>query len=316
MPGQARASAPASIGNVAVGFDVLGQAFDAVRDTVTAWREDAPGVRLGAVTGLVSSLPGEVARNTALAAAQAVLDAAGARFGIRLDIDKQIPISAGMGGSAASAVAGAAAANALLDAPFETGALLPFALAGERVSADPPPWDNVMASLHGGLVIAARLETALIRKLPVPAGLQAVLIHPSAETETRAARGVLEPQIPLHTAVEHSRRISAFTLGCATGDRALLRAGLEDILIEPQRQFLLPELPAVKNAALAAGAIGCSFSGSGPSVFAWAEDGDAGAVEAAMLAAFKEAGRAARAFRAPPDSAGVKLEPVREAASP
>lgn len=315
MTDAARASAPASIGNVAVGFDVLGQAFDAVRDTVVAVREDAPGVRLGRVSGLVSSLPGEVSRNTALAAAQAVLDAAGAEFGARLDIDKQIPLSAGMGGSAASAVAGAAAANALLDAPFETGALLPFALEGETVSADPPPWDNVMASLHGGLVIAARLEPALVRKLPVPAGLQAVLIHPDAEIETRAARGVLKPQVPLHTAVEHSRRLAAFTLGCATGDRALLRAGLEDILIEPQRRFLLPELTEVKKAALAAGAIGCSFSGSGPSVFAWAEDADAAKVEAAMLAAFKAAGRNARAYRAPPDSEGVRLEPIHAAAA-
>jgi len=315
MIAQARASAPASIGNVAVGFDVLGQAFDALRDTVVATREEAPGVRLGAVTGLVSSLPGAVNRNTALAAAQAVLDAAGAEFGVRLDIDKQIPLSAGMGGSAASAVAGAAAANALLDVPFETAALLPFALTGESVSADPPPWDNVMASLHGGLVLAARIETALIRKLPVPAGLQAVLVHPEAETETRAARGVLKPQVPLSTAVEHARRISAFTLGCATGDRDLLRAGLEDILIEPQRRFLLPELPAVKRAALAAGAIGCSFSGSGPSVFAWAEDADADAVEAAMLCAFKDAGRKAKAYRAPPDSAGVRLEIPAEAAA-
>lgn len=315
MPLSARASAPASIGNVAVGFDVLGQAFDAVRDTVTAHREATKGVRLGQVTGLTTSLPAQVSKNTALTAAKAVLDAAGAAFGVRLDIDKQIPVSAGMGGSAASAVAAAAAANALLDAPFETGALLPFALAGETVSADPPPWDNVMASLHGGLVIAARLETALIRQLPVPAGLQAVLIHPSAKTETRAARGVLASQIPLNTAVEHSRRISAFTLGCATGDRDLLRAGLEDILIEPQRRFLLPELPAVKRAALSAGAIGCSFSGSGPSVFAWAENADAHAVEAAMLAAFRQAGRDARAYRAAPDSPGVRLEPAHEAAA-
>ena len=316
MIAQARASAPASIGNVAVGFDVLGQAFDAVRDTVTAHREDRPGVRLGQVGGLVSSLPGEVARNTALTAARAVLDAAGAPFGVRLDIDKQIPLSAGMGGSAASAVAGAAAANALLEAPYETAELLPFALEGETVSADPPPWDNVMASLHGGLVIAARLETALIRTLPVPKGLQAILIHPDAQIETRAARNVLKPQIPLQTAVEHARRISAFTLGCATGDRALLRAGLDDILIEPQRRFLLPELPEVKRAALSAGAIGCSFSGSGPSVFAWAEDADADAVEAAMLAAFKAAGRQARAYRAPPDSPGVRLEPLEAPARP
>lgn len=309
----ARASAPASIGNVGVGFDVLGQAFDAVRDTVTAWRAAEPGVHLGAVTGIVDSLPAEVSANTALAAAAALLKATGAEFGVRLDIDKQIPVSAGMGGSAASAVAAVAAVNALLESPYPTADLLPFALAGETVSADPPPWDNVMAALLGGLVIAARLEPALIAPVPAPAGITAVLFHPDAKTETAAARGVLSEQVPLHTAVEHARRISAFTLGCATGERELIRAGLEDVLVEPQRAFLLPELGDVKAAALKAGALGCSFSGSGPSVFAWAEDADADRVQHAMAEAFSAAGRGARAYRAPLTSEGVRLEPAPEA---
>lgn len=313
MNAVARASAPASIGNVGVGFDVLGQAFDAVRDTVTARRAAKPGVRLGVVTGIVDSLPSRPDDNTALAAAAAVLKAGGADFGVVLDIDKQIPVSAGMGGSAASAVAAAAAVNALLPAPFKTADLLPFAMEGETVSADPPPWDNVIASLLGGLAIAARLEPALIAPVPTPKGVTAVLFHPEAKTETAAARGVLAEQVPMPTAVEHARRISAFTLGCATGDRDLIRAGLEDILVEPQRVFLLPALPAVKAAALGAGALGCSFSGSGPSVFAWVDDERADRVEAAMAAAFAQAGLPARAYRAPLASAGVRLEPVAEA---
>jgi homoserine kinase len=308
----ARASAPASIGNVGVGFDVLGQAFDAARDTVTARREAAPGVRLGAVTGFVDSLPSDVSANTALAAAAALLKAAGAEFGVSLDIDKQIPVSAGMGGSAASAVAAAAAGNPLLETYVPVADLLPFALEGETVSADPPPWDNVMAALLGGLVIAARLDPAFIAPVPAPPGIAAVLFHPDAKTETAAARGVLSDQVPMQTAVEHARRISAFTLGCATGDRDLIRAGLEDVLVEPQRAFLLPELSAVKAAALKVGALGCSFSGSGPSVFAWAEDADADRVERAMAAAFAEAGLGARAYRAPLTSQGVRLEPAPE----
>src|SRR4051812_32513431 len=115
---KASASAPASIGNVGVGFDVFGQAFDAVRDTVTAVREEEPGVRLGAVTGLLDSLPDSPETNTALASAQALLEAAGTPFGVRLSIDKQVPMSAGMGGSAASAVAAATAVNALLPKPL------------------------------------------------------------------------------------------------------------------------------------------------------------------------------------------------------
>ncbi|MCH8490743.1 MAG: homoserine kinase [Oceanicaulis sp.] len=311
----ATASAPASIGNVSVGFDVLGQAFDAVRDTITAQRTPKRGVTLGAVSGLVDALPDSPEANTALAAAQAVLKAAHASFGVQVSIHKGVPVSAGMGGSAASAVAAAAAVNALLDAPFALEDLLPFALEGEAVSADPPPWDNVMASLLGGLVIAARLEPALVRRMPAPKGVTAILLHPDAQIETRAARGILKPSVPLHTAVEHARRISAFTLGCATNDLDLVRAGFEDILIEPQRKYLLPELPAVKKAAMEAGALGCSFSGSGPSVFAWALSGDADAVATAMSAAFKRAGRGAQAYRAPLDSAGVRIEQVAEAAA-
>ncbi len=310
---KAAASAPASIGNVGVGFDIMGQAFDAARDRVVAVREDAPGVRLGEVSGLVTSLPDDPRRNTALAAAEAVLAAAGARFGARLSIDKGVPMSAGMGGSAASAVAGAAAVNALLDDPFAEEELLPFALEGERVSSDPPPWDNVMAALHGGLVLAVRTDNFIVQRLSVPQGIVAVLLHPSLQIETRAARGLLRPEVSMAQVIEHSRRVAAFAAGCASGDYGLIRAGLEDVLVEPQREHLMPALPQVKKAALEAGALGCSFSGSGPSVFAWALEAEAERVESAMSWAFVDAGIAARAYRAPVGSAGVRVERVWEA---
>jgi homoserine kinase len=309
----ATASAPASIGNVGVGFDILGQAFDAARDLVTAVRDEKPGVRLMQVSGLVSSLPNAPEKNTALAAAQAVLAAAGSPCGMRLSIVKGVPLAAGMGGSAASAVAGAAAANALLGGPFELEELLPFALEGERVASDPPHWDNVMASLLGGLVLAAREDPPLVQRLPAPEGVVAILLHPDAAVETRMARSILSEQVPLKLAVEHSRRVAAFVAGCATGDLDLVRAGLEDLLVEPQRQHLVPALPDVKAAALEAGALGSSFSGSGPSVFAWALDADADAVEQVMLEAFAKAGLAARAYRAPVSSEGVRVLGADEA---
>ena len=310
---EAVASAPASIGNVGVGFDILGQAFGAARDVVTAVREAESGVRLGRVSGLVTSLPADPSKNTALAAAQAVLDAGDAPFGARLSIEKGVPLAAGMGGSAASAVAGAAAANALLEQPFALAELLPFALEGERVASDPPHWDNVMASLLGGLVLAAGAEPAFVQRLPCPRGIVSILLHPAVQVETKMARGILANQVSMPTVIEHSRRVAAFVAGCASGDLDLIRAGLEDVLVEPQRRHLLPMLPDVKRAALAAGALGCSFSGSGPSVFAWALEADADAVEDAMAWAFVEAGLAARAYRAPVDSEGVRIERVAEA---
>jgi homoserine kinase len=304
----ASASAPASIGNVGVGFDVLGLAFDAVRDRVTAVREAAPGVRLGTVGGLLTSLPDSPETNTALAAAKALLDHVGADFGVRLSIEKGVPLSAGMGGSAASAVAAAAAVNALLPEPLATGALLPFALEGERVSSDPPPWDNVVGALFGGLSLVAREAPGHVHRLPAPTGVVSLLFHPPVTTETRAARQILKAEVPMRTAVEHGRRLAAFVAGCATGNVELIRDGLEDILVEPQRAHLLPALAPVKAAALGAGALGCSFSGSGPAVFAWALERDADSVAAAMDAAFRAAGLAANAYRAPVESAGVRLE--------
>jgi homoserine kinase len=308
----ASASAPASIGNVGVGFDILGQAFDAARDTVTAYREDEPGVRLGKVSGLVLSLPADPGSNTALAAAQAVLNAAKAPFGARLDIDKGVPVSAGMGGSAASAVAGAAAANALLGEPFATEDLLPFALEGERVASDPPPWDNVVACLFGGLVLVASEEPLLVQRLKVPEGVTAILLHPQAKVETRKARAILKSEVPMQLAIEHSRRVAAFIAGCTTGDLELVRAGLIDLLVEPQRVHLLPVLSQVQKAALQAGALGCSFSGSGPSVFAWAPESEAEAVEEAMSAAFAKANIPARAYHAPAASEGVRVSRAGE----
>jgi len=308
----ASASAPASIGNVGVGFDILGQAFDAARDTVTAFREDELGARLGKVSGLVSSLPADPGSNTALAAAEAVLKAAIAPFGVRLDIDKGVPISAGMGGSAASAVAGAAAANALLDQPFSLEQLLPFALEGERAASDPPPWDNVVACLFGGLVLVASEEPLFVQRLKVPEGVTAVLLHPQAKVETRAARAILKSEVPMALTIEHSRRVAAFIAGCTTGNLDLVRTGLNDLLVEPQRVHLLPVLPEVQKAAVGAGALGCSFSGSGPSVFAWATETDAEAVEAAMMATFTSAGIPARAYRAPAASEGVRVSRIGE----
>ncbi|GAA4757121.1 homoserine kinase [Sphingomonas daechungensis] len=303
----ASASAPASIGNVGVGFDILGQAFEAAHDVVTAVRDERPGVHLVDVSGLVSSLPDDTASNTALAAADAVLKSVGSPCGLRLSIVKGVPLAAGMGGSAASAVAGAAAANAVLGEPYSLGELLPFVLEGERVASDPPHWDNVMASLLGGLVLAAREEPALIQRVPVPDGVTSIVLHPEVKIETRMARSILGSEVPLKVAVEHGRRVASFILGCSTNDFDLLRSGFEDVLVEPQRQHLLPCFNQVKAAALGSGALGCSFSGSGPSVFAWAVDADADAVENALSMAFADADVPARAYRAPVSSGGVKV---------
>ncbi len=167
-----------------------------------------------------------------------------------------------------------------------------------------------MAGLWGVLVAAARLDPPLIRRLPLPAGVACVLFHPDRKVETQRARELLAPTIAKDIAVEHARNMASFVAGCAINDLDLVRAGLSDIFIEPQRLPLLPELAAVQTAALEAGALGCSFSGSGPSVFAWAAGTDLAAVERAMAAAFRAANCDANAYDAPIDSAGLRVESV------
>ena len=308
-----KAMAPASIGNVAVGFDILGQAFPVAFDAVTARRRAETGVALGAVSGLMTALPEEPDRNTALRAGRMVLDLAGDPFGAVLDIEKGVPMSSGMGGSAASAVAGAVAVNALLPQPLPMEVLLRCAFEGERASADPPPVDNVAASLYGGLVLLSDDDPLRVVPIPAPRGLVCILVHPDIRIETRMARGVLKDTVALKTAIDHSRHLAVFIAGCYQNDAALLKLGLRDVMIEPQRRHLLPVLDAAQGAVREAGAIGCSISGAGPSIFAWAEEARAGAVEAALTGALTAAGLSHRVYTAPVDGPGAQVVPADSA---
>lgn len=305
-PGSATASAPASVGNVGVGFDILGLAMGALEDRVTARRIES-GVRLGAVSGLVVELPADADRNTAMRAVAALLRAANAGFGVELSVVKGVPMSAGLGGSAASAVAAVVAVNALLETPFDHADLFEFALEGERASSDPPPPDNVAASLTGGLVLTRPGTARPVTSIPLPTGLICVVAHPDARIDTRDGRKALRPDAPLPTVIAHSANLASFLLGCAADDHALIAEGLRDVLVEPQRAAMIPGFDAAQAAAFVAGALGCSLSGSGPSVFAWCEAGDADRVSDALAAAFTEAGVKADLYRAPLDSPGAGL---------
>lgn len=302
---RATAFAPASVGNVGVGFDVLGHAFPALGDRVQASRGAEPGVRIVAIRGVTQALPHETERNTAGRAVQSLLDQARPPFGVELSIEKGIPLGSGLGGSAASAVAAVVAANELLDAPLAREALLPHAVAGETVASGSPHADNVAPSLLGGLVLTVG---SMATRIPVPATIRCVLVHPRMQLETRAARQMLAPSVPLPAFVRQSANLAGVIAGCWAADLALVRAALEDVIIEPQRAPLIPGFASVKAAALAAGAIGCSISGAGPSVFAWCEDGAAGPVLHAMRDAFARAGLESDGWIAAIAGDGARIE--------
>lgn len=293
----ATAFAPAGVGNVGVGFDILGHTIAGPGDRVSVRRIDERVVRIAAVRGCDTPLPMAAERNTAGAALIALRSSVAAPFGFEIEIDKGIPYGSGMGGSAASAVAALVAANALLDRPLTRSALYPFALDGEAVASGSRHGDNVGAMLAGGLVLATADRLVSI---PVPDTLFCALVHPHAVLETRAARAALEGRYDLPEFVAQSANLAQLLAGCFAGDINLIRAGLDDVMIEPRRSALIPGFASVKKAALDSGALGASLSGAGPSVFAWC-DGEARArtVARAMREAFAAAGLDSDAWTSP-----------------
>lgn len=293
------ALAPSSIGNVATGFDIVGHSIEGPGDRVTARRIDEPVVRLRSVTGVLTELPAEPERNTALRALAALRRATSLPFGFEIDIEKGIPLGSGMGGSAASAVAALVAANALLDEPFATPALYPFAMEGEAAASGGLHGDNVGPMLTGGVALATADRVV---RLPVPAGLTCVLVHPHFVLETRKAREALRAPYGIGEFVHQSAGLAELIVGLHTGDLDALRAGLRDVLVEPRRAHLIPGFASVKQAAMDAGALGSSISGGGPSVFAWfTEPAGAVAAGAAMAKAFAAAGLDSDTFISPVD---------------
>jgi len=293
----ARAFAPASVGNVAVGFDILGHAIAGVGDTVQVRRTAEPGVRIEAIRGGVQGLPHEPARNTAGAALLAMQQALQLPFGFAVEIDKGIALGSGMGGSAASCVAALVAANALLEAPLDRHALYPFALAGEQVASGGRHGDNLGPMLLGGLVLSTAERLVPI---PVPATWHSLVVHPDAVLETRRAREALAGSYALGEFVAQSANLALVLAGCHQADAALVRAGLRDVLVEPRRAGLIAGFAPARDAALAAGAMGASISGAGPSVFAWFEDHAAAAAAAGPVqAAFAGAGLDSQAWVSP-----------------
>ena len=288
VPGVARAFSPGSVGNIGVGFDIIGHSIAGIGDIATVRRIDEPAVRITAIRGTVTNLPLEAERNTAGAALISLRAALELPFGFEIELDKGIPLGSGLGGSAASCVAALVAANALLDVPLDVHALYPHALAGEAVASGGLHGDNVGPMLLGGLVLATAHR---MTRIDVPAHWHCVVVHPHVVLETRRAREALAGAYALREFVAQSAQLAQVLLGCERGDASLVRAGLEDVLVEPRRAPLIAGFAAVKQAALDAGAMGASISGAGPTVFAWSEDRAAAeAIGASMAAAFTAAG--------------------------
>jgi homoserine kinase len=294
---------------VGPGLDILGLAVAGAGDEVRAEWTREPGIRL--LDPGHPSLPRDPARHTSALAASAVLAAVGESLaggrGIALSVRKGLPLSGGQGGSAASAVAGAVAANALLGAPLDRAGLLAACLVAEETVAG-RHLDNIAPSLLGGIVLIRCMETLDIVQLPVPEELTVVLVRPEQQMRTADARAVLPTDIRRDVAVYQAAQVGAMVAALGLGDYELLGRAIDDRIAEPARTRLLPGFAEAKAAALEAGALGSSISGSGPTAFALTRGTIIGErVATAMIAAYASAGQRAAARVAPVDRVGARL---------
>jgi homoserine kinase len=306
------AFAPASIGNVAVGFDVLGLALQGAGDRVHARRVAGEGVTVAEVRGLdgdihpyLSTNPQE---NTASIAAQALWNDHGDQGGVELKVHKGVPLQSGMGSSAASAVAAVVAANGLLDAPLQLEDLLEYAIEGEKYASGGLHADNVAPSLLGGLVLCPQILLPEVIRLPVPEGVSAVLMHPDLQVNTAQARRGLARSCSTQQWVDQQGLLAGFIAACGAGNIDLISKSLRDVIIEPQRKAAVPCFDVVKAAAKKGGALGCSLSGSGPSMFALCKAGDAHNIAMAMEQACRTQGIGCESWVSPMMAPGAHIE--------
>lgn len=295
------AFAPATVANVAVGFDILGFALRGVGDHVTVATDPAgDDVTIEAIRGVVPDLPTDPGKNTASVALRALLAAHRPDHGFRISLHKGIPLGSGMGGSAASAVAAVVAADRLLGGRLSTEEMLRYAAAGEQVSSGSPHVDNVAPALCGGLTALVASDPPRVVRLPLPDGLVSVLVHPHVAVETRGARAALPAELPLARHVEQSMRLCGFLAGCYRDDLELIGRSMADLVAEPTRARAIPGFERAREAAIRNGALALAIAGSGPSVFAWATSPEvARAVEQAILRVFEEQGVGADGWTGP-----------------
>jgi len=260
--------APATVANVAVGYDVLGFAINDIGDELIIRKGTARGLKIKAIHNN-NTLSKDIMKNTAGFAAFKVLESLGMENeAIEMELIKNMGIGTGLGSSAASAVAGAFGINEFLGNPYNKIDLLRFATLGEELADGAYHADNVAPSLLGGIVLIRDVSTMDVIKLPVPMGIKCVLIYPEIEVLTQDSRAILSDQISLNDHIKQSGNLAAFVSALYKADLDLLSRSLSDCIVEPQRAHLIPLFHKAKELALDNNALGYSISGAGPSMFA------------------------------------------------
>jgi homoserine kinase len=257
---------PATIANISCGFDVLGLALDNVGDRMVIRKTERPGVTITLITG--QDLPLETEKNVAGVAGMAMLDALKYPGGFEVEIHKKIKAGSGIGSSAASASGIVWGINYLLGLPSSKKDLVTYAMAGEKLASGTPHADNVAPAIFGGITLVRSSDPLDVIGIHVPGELFTSVVHPQIEIKTADSRKILRTSISLADGIRQWGNLGALIAGLYREDYELIGRSLEDHIIEPIRSILIPGFNDMKKQAMAAGALGCGISGSGPSIFA------------------------------------------------
>jgi len=272
---------PATVANVACGFDVLGFCLDTIGDEMVIRKTKEKGIRITKIEGY--DLPYEAEKNVAGVSALAMYEALKPDFGFEIEIYKNIKPGSGIGSSSASAAGSVYGINELLGRPLDKTKLTFYAMKGEALASQCEHADNLAPAIFGGFTLVKSACPLQILELPTPADLYATLIHPQIEIKTSESRAILPKEIPLQNAITQWANVGSLVHALHTSNYDLIKDALKDVVIEPHRKQLIPNFDAVKTAVLEAGALGCGISGSGPSIFALSKSEDTAiAVQKAM----------------------------------
>ena len=300
--------APATVANIGCGFDSMGLAIDEPGDELTLALNDERKIRIRKISGDNTKLSYDAGKNTAGVAIQSLITSLGINQGFDIWLKKKMPLSSGLGSSAASSVAAAFAANELLGRPYSREELVGFAMAGEKVASGAAHADNAGPSLLGGIVLIRSYNPLEVISLPVPDKLMVIVVHPDVELLTKNSRAVLPKTISLKDGIAQWSNTAALVAGLYTSNYSLIGRSVSDRIAEPHRASLIPCFGEVKAMAIIKGALACNISGSGPSIFALAEGKSTAAeIAKAMKKEFSNHKIKSTAYISPVNKKGVRV---------
>jgi homoserine kinase len=297
---------PASVSNVGPGFDLLGFALESPGDELIIRKNDSGQLRIFNETDY--ALPTDPRKNVAAVAARALLEETDPTRGFDLVFTRKIQPGSGVGSSAASCVAAVVGVNELLGSPFETEALIPYALEGEQLASGSLHADNIAPALLGGITLIRGYDPLDIKHIPYPEDLWCAVVHPALEIRTAESRKLIPQTVPLKNALQQCGNLAGLVAGLATADYGLIGRSVEDLFAEPYRIHQLPDFTRLKEASMEAGSVGTGLSGSGPSVFSLCRGQDmAEAVGAIMNKHFSDRNITSRTYvsRISPDGCRI-----------